>query len=250
MIDYLYDETFDGLLTCIYHHYYQEKASGIYSKNTYQPSLLTSSQEVISEEILAKKVSEAILKKETYATLYCIYCVFLSCHPEKENLILAYLKRAFKEGASINSHHGDPLVHEMQKWQRKVSHEAHRFTGLLRFSSLDGVLYGALEPDHDILPILANHFIDRYKHEKLIIHDKKRQKALIAQNGQWYMSDVTDQWKNIQSQDHVYQSLWMLYFDSIAIEERTNLRLQMQFVPKKYRKNILEFDLRKSYNKE
>ena len=30
MIDYLYDGTFEGLLTCIYENYYTEKASGIF----------------------------------------------------------------------------------------------------------------------------------------------------------------------------------------------------------------------------
>ena len=29
MTDYLYDGTFEGILTCIYHHYYTDKATGI-----------------------------------------------------------------------------------------------------------------------------------------------------------------------------------------------------------------------------
>ena len=29
MQDYLYDGTFEGFLTCVYHHYYTEPAAGI-----------------------------------------------------------------------------------------------------------------------------------------------------------------------------------------------------------------------------
>ena len=40
MIDYLYDGTFEGLLTCIYENYYTEKASGIFREEAYQSNLL------------------------------------------------------------------------------------------------------------------------------------------------------------------------------------------------------------------
>ena len=40
MMDYLYDGTFEGILTCIYHHYYTEKASGIFPAESYQSCML------------------------------------------------------------------------------------------------------------------------------------------------------------------------------------------------------------------
>ena len=36
MQDYLYDGTFEGFLTCVYHHYYTEPAAGICLKEEYQ----------------------------------------------------------------------------------------------------------------------------------------------------------------------------------------------------------------------
>ena len=46
MQDYLYDGTFEGFLTCVYHHYYTEPAAGICLKEEYQSSLLGGFQEV------------------------------------------------------------------------------------------------------------------------------------------------------------------------------------------------------------
>lgn len=46
MQDYLYDGTFEGFLTCVYHHYYTEQAAGICLKEEYQPSLLGGFQNV------------------------------------------------------------------------------------------------------------------------------------------------------------------------------------------------------------
>lgn len=36
--------------------------------------------------------------------------------------------------------------------------------------------------------------------------------------------------------------MWKGYFEHIGIKERKNLRLQRQFVPTRYRKNMVEFN--------
>ena len=56
MIDYLYDGTFEGILTCVYHHYYTEKASGIYRSDTYQSTLLGGCMEVETDPVKATTV--------------------------------------------------------------------------------------------------------------------------------------------------------------------------------------------------
>ena len=39
-----------------------------------------------------------------------------------------------------------------------------------------------------------------------------------------------------------YQELWKVFHKSIAIKERSNKNLQMQHMPKKYWKNIIEMN--------
>ena len=56
MQDYLYDGTFEGFLTCVYHHYYTEPAAGICLKEEYQSSLLGGFQEVHTDLEKADRV--------------------------------------------------------------------------------------------------------------------------------------------------------------------------------------------------
>ena len=46
----------------------------------------------------------------------------------------------------------------------------------------------------------------------------------------------------ISEDEAVYQKLWKGYFKNIAIKERENKRLQMQFMPKKYWKFLKEME--------
>ena len=71
-VEYIYDGTFEGLLTCIYHHYYTDKAAGIFPREEYQPSMLHGFMEVETEEDKAARVYDAI---ETKISGYALRCV-------------------------------------------------------------------------------------------------------------------------------------------------------------------------------
>ena len=106
---------------------------------------------------------------------------------------------------------------------------------------MGSVLYSPIHPFYDILPLIAEHFADRYKSESFIIHDKNRNKAIISRNGNWILTDFTKNisW-DIRKKDY-YEDLWKTYFNTIGIESRKNAKLQQNFVPLKYRKDLLEF---------
>jgi len=250
MVDYLYDGTFEGFLTCIHAHYYDGNASGIYQKEHYQSSLMNEYRFVETDQSKAEKVYEAIRTKISKDDLRRIYRVFLSSDEDKENMLLAYIRLGFKEGAGISLLHSNPVVFAVQKCEYKVSIETHRIKGLTRFSALrssgaDGsvreILYCRFEPDHDILELIADHFSDRLKNDPFIIHDKKRKKAVFAQGGRWYISDFTE--KDLPALgigEREYRDLWKRYFETIAIRERTNPSCQKKFMPTRYWKNLTE----------
>ena len=73
MLDYLYDGTIEGLLTCIYHHYYTDRASDICRRSCYQPNLLGGYLEVETDELKAVTVYEAIERKISTYDLRRIY---------------------------------------------------------------------------------------------------------------------------------------------------------------------------------
>lgn len=248
-MDYLYDGSFDGLLTCIYHHYYQETATGIYPSDCYQGSLITPSREITTDTELACRVYEGIEGKISREALNLVYRTFLSSHPEKERLILNYLQLGFKLGPRINSLLTHPRVHPLHEVAARVSREQHRFLGILRFSDTGPFLYAPCRPDHNILPLIADHFADRLKNESWVIHDQSRKIAVIhptpspeQQNNSWYLSDFPDiDQISLPKNDIFWSRLWMHYFREIGIAARNNPRAQAQFLPHRYRSYLPEF---------
>ncbi len=251
MVDYLYDGTFEGFLSCVYAHYYEDNASGIYRKDDYQASLLSGCRSIETEEKKASRVYEAIAEKISTEDLRRIYRVFLSSDEEKENKLLAYIRLGFKAGAGISLRHSNPIVFDIQRCEYRVNIETHRIKGLARFEALKNsgagesgqeILYCRIEPDHDILEIIADHFADRLKNDPFIIHDKARSKAVFAQGGSWYISNFTDKdLPLLGEREREYRDLWKKYFETIAIQERINPSCQKRFMPARYWKNLTEF---------
>ncbi len=241
MVDYLYDGTFEGLLTCIYYNYYDERAEGIYTDTDYQVSIMTRFVRIKTDEMKAEAVYHGIREKISEEALERVYKVHLSSNVEKENIILRYVRLGFKQGASISSLHSHPVVLAMQDQENRVSMERHRLLGLLRFSQIGDILFCRVEPDHDVLELIAGHFADRYQNEKFIIYDKRRGKAVFADDGRWYISAFDpEKIPGFEQEEKLYQKLWKTYFENIAIKERINPRCQRNFMPFRYWKNLVE----------
>ena len=245
MVDYLYDGTFEGLLTCIYHHYYTEKASGIFHREAYQSTMLGGFREVEAEPEKAARVYNAIEEKLSPYDLKRIYKVFMSGVDHKETRILSYVRLGFVKGSGISLLHGDPIVYAVQEAEKKVNVEIHRLKGLIRFSEMGNrVMYSPIEPDHDILEFLAEHFCDRFKHEAFLIHDVRRSKALAGYQGRWYIRRFTkEELAPLSEDEKEYSRLWKHYFENMAIKERINPRCQKNMMPVRYWKNLTELRL-------
>jgi probable DNA metabolism protein len=136
IMDYLYDGSFEGFLCCVYLHYYEEKASGIYVQTRYQNKLFQPYKIVDTNYERAERVYEAIESKISSRALKRVYYLLLSNYEEKENIALNYLRLGFRLGAKVDSYHSHPAVYEAQQVARKVANEAHRLAGLVRFSVL------------------------------------------------------------------------------------------------------------------
>ncbi len=241
-MDYLYDGTFEGLMTCIYYHYKKENANGIYEVSSYQQSIINSYVIAETETVKAQVVCDAINKKISRQAYINVYYCFLSNIENKENIILAFLIFAFKYGKNTMNFFTNENVLPINEIYIKVSREEHKFLGLLRFADVSGILYSKFSPDNDLILLLIDHFADRYKYEKFIIHDERRNKAVIYANGVWEIKENIN-FENIEyTKDEIkIQKLWKQYFTDLAIKERTNINLQFQFVPSRYRKNMAEF---------
>lgn len=245
---YTYDGSYYGLLTCVYHHYYFEPAQEIYSQQRFVGSIIDEVIYVETNEEMAHKVESAIRDKFSVEGYLAMYRSFLSDDDKKDCYILKYLMKGFKLGPKIDRLYSESYVIKIRELSKRVGFEAHRFLGYLRFVEKGDYLYAELEPDNDILPLIADHFADRYLNEKIVIHDTKREKAMLASKGRWMIQDIEDGEAEQMSalptsrSEELLQELWKSYHEHIAIEGRINPKLQQAFVPLKYRKHIIEFD--------
>ena len=130
-------------------------------------------------------------------------------------------------------------VHQMRK---KALFECHRLKGLVRFVELKNhIYYASIHPDHCIIEPLGHHFMKRLSNQTFILHDKNRNLFfLYAQNQYEIRKEDAISLPSISEAEKQYQKLWQLFFKTIAISERKNRRCQMNFMPKKYWKDLIE----------
>lgn len=241
-MDYLYDGSFYGILTCLYEHYYSQKAENIFEDSFYQVSLVHQNRIVDSNEVKANKVSKAIERLISKKALELVYHVSLSNNRNKGNIIFDFIKFGFKAKKDITLFYEHPCVYPVCRINKQVTVEVHRFLGLLRFSELEGVLYAQYKPDHNITEIIVGHFCDRLKNERFIIFDEGRKIAAIHFQGTIIITDFDHiDFDTNSVEDHV-RDLWKSYFKHISIKERENLKIQYQHVPVRYRQNAVEFN--------
>ncbi|MDO4517825.1 MAG: TIGR03915 family putative DNA repair protein [Bacillota bacterium] len=258
MIDYLYDGTFEGLLTCVYHHYYTDKALGVFDRDEYQASMLNGFMEVETDSEKAMKVYDAIEQKISLFVLRQTYRAFLCNDPAKGTKILNYLVLGFRCGNALGSLHGHQYVYEVESMIKKVKVEKERMLQFVRFQAMedkDGVqiLYAEVEPDNDVIELIGDHFADRFKHDPFIIRDIGRGKAIIASEGHWYITPFegkaldrngvvmpNGEALHMTREEKLNQNLWRSYFEHIAIKERANSRCQRNHMPERYWKHLTE----------
>lgn len=245
MIVYIYDNTFEGLLTCIYEAYYSNiKPESIYSKLMYEYNLIDTVIEIETNEKKYLKVYEAIENKISKESLKKIYYTCLSELKESANLVFSYVRMGFKIGKDIELHKNNDIVLSIDKIAKSVSLERHRFTGLVRFKQVDNILYSTIEPDNNIVSLLGEHFKNRLSNEYFIINDAKRDIALVYNKAYYYITKLDDKmlsYLNNKDDCGDYKNLWKSYFNATNIKERENLKLQKRNMPYRYWKNLTEY---------
>lgn len=244
MINYIYDGSFDGLMTSIYEAYYRpEKPDNIIPKEDLQQSLFSNNIYINSDIEKSNKVQNAIVKKISYNALKNIFYVFLSELEGSSTLIYHYLRLGFKVGCNIDRYLSSDAVLNIHRIRHKVVFEAHRMTGLLRFRLLKcNVYYSDICPDHNILGLLAPHFAERFADQSFIIHDVKRGLSVVYNKKEWIITDAPPLQQMIsETEEEIqFQNLWKQYFKSIAIKERLNPRLQRHYMPRRYWDYLIE----------
>lgn len=237
---YLYDGSFNGLLTVVLECLQKKVIPFDIVSNDYETNLFHDYLPIATNHNQAKKVYDAILQNISQSTLYFVHRAFLANDSKKDLCILKYLLLGFKLGAKVEHLLTDANVSYVQLLSKKVLGESHRFFGLLRFMDLgNNLFYSKIHPEHNILEILGNHFMNRFPNQNFIIHDKNRNLALLYNTKTYTIIEAKDIPIKLSKEEKYYQNLWKTFYHTIAIAERYNPKLQMQCMPKKYWQDLI-----------
>ncbi len=239
---YQYDSSFDGLMCCVFESYdKKEQPMDVLPEGAELPLLLPVKQ-IETDAARAKRVKASILKKMGSEAPQFIRNAFLTCHPQKELLTLKFMRLGYSRGPSVMNMLTHETVHEMFAAVQHLEHEAHLYTGFVRFSEANGVLTAQIEPKNIVLPLISHHFCERYQCESFLIHDKTHGMVLLHQNRKVTICGVDAFEQPVPDEEEMkFRELWRLFYDTIEIKQRHNPRCRMSHMPKRYWSCMTEF---------
>ena len=249
---YIYDGTFEGFLTAIFTVYQQGdhrrlrdiKAEG--SPEANQTSLFSSSVPVTTDEELAQRVYRSISQRFGQEVFQRILWVFLSDDPDKEMVIYRYIRLAYDGGGKASGKVLEDMTHPMVRpfdaLLTSVANERHKMIQFARFSQTgSGVYYARINPKASVVPLIMDHFAQRFNVQPFLIHDEVHGVVGIYSNQErrwWIASDQDLQVP--EKVDDGYESLWQTFYDAICIKQRLNPKLRTGWMPQRLWRNLPE----------
>lgn len=237
---YVYENSFEGYLSAVFEIYLQkdfgamlenagEGVGGLDNICLVQPSVER-----------ARRVTKGL---EALSTLLpgTLYRAWLSREADADVAVLRVIRRAFAEHRNPLSEKYDLAMRRVCDLSRKVSEEAERTRQFVRFSvHSSGLMVADIEPQYDVLHLVAGHFCGRYPSQPFMIRDLRRKKTLLWDTRERSVSDDPILLRPHLPPDREFAELWKQYFRAVAIPERVNPKRQQHFVPLKYRAHMTE----------
>ena len=134
MIIFVYDKTFEGLLTAVF---------DAYSRRTFPDLLLAEGEpfplfydeaiRIYTDDRKAERVWKGLEKKISKSSLSGLTVTWLSELPEVDLLLFRYIRKAIDAPATIEFNLGDPDILETAKIWKKVNNERLRVMQFFRF---------------------------------------------------------------------------------------------------------------------
>ena len=251
MLFFVYDRTFDGLLTCVFDAFNRREFPEKIVGEDVQLPLFAESFRVITDEAKADRVLKALREKISESALNMLFIDFLSELEDVAMFLFRYIRKALTSDISIEMNFADSDVLELSKIYKKVTREEERMRQFVRFQkTTDGIFFAVMDPVYNVLPLSARFFQNRFADQPWIIYDVRRKYGLYydlktVETVHFDHLDVSLETGKLTSEklddyESAFQDLWKDYLKAITIQERKNLKLQRQFMPKRFWKYLTE----------
>lgn len=247
----IYDGSFEGFLTAIFTAYEQRITEiSIRKTGSDEALLFTQIVHVTTDENKAARVWTKLLALFGKNGVRTLWKAWLSERETIDDAIFGTIRYALGTRGNVLDDYGDPDVLALQQAVKSVGREKHRMEAFVRFQlTKDDLYYAVIDPDFNVLPLIAEHFENRYADQRWLIFDVRRK------FGAYYdltATEFVDFLPNelvhdgqplpdaLHEAETAYSTLWNDYFRSTNIASRKNMKLHVQHVPKRYWKYLTE----------
>ncbi|UPL49713.1 TIGR03915 family putative DNA repair protein [Hymenobacter sublimis] len=250
-LDYAYDGSFEGLLTVLFNVYDRKAApNSIQPLGAVQGGLFAQPVQIDTHEATAARVWEGLLRHMDQEARTRLFHTFLSEQPDRELLIFRYADLAMRAGRDISDNYADDNVRRIAGIAQQMYREKHRMEAFVRFEKTsDGLFHATIDPDFDVLPLIAPHFTKRYSDQRWLIFDRRRRYGLyydLTRTDVVQFETTTPQRTTdisatvLDEREPLFKLLWQSYFDHVNIPERKNMKLHRRHIPLRYWRYLSE----------
>jgi len=290
MIVYTFDRTLDGLLSAVFDAYFRrQQPEMLAGEGDALPLFCDEIYRVETTDEKARRVWQGLEKRLKSEALKLIAVSWMSEEKDLSTPLFRYIYKVFQDNQPNTKAHqltlsnpskkssqsqpmsgsnvgggynfADADVLHVTNTARRVMHEQLRMKQFVRFQKAkDGTYLGVVSPDHNVLPLVIDHFQDRFRDQPWLLYDAKRHYGYYfepsseasvknapvritfedeasvpfsLENGR-----LADEF--LSENDKLFQDLWRTYFKAICIRERLNPRKQLNDMPRRYWKYMTE----------
>ena len=245
---FLYDRTFDGLLTAVFDAFVRKQfPTVLLGEGEPLPLFHDEVFTVVTDEEKAARVWRALEKKLSKQTLTMLTVSYLAEELELDIHLFNYICKAVKAEKSIETFFTDEDVRYVTDAFRRVRYERMRMMQFVRFQKAkDGTYFAIIRPDYNVIPLIIPHFEDRFADQPWIIYDVRRNygchynghevtEITFTNDGRTFDPRTGKLDKELLAQDEqLFQDLWRTYFKAVCIKERLNPRKHRKDMPVRY----------------
>lgn len=253
---YVFDNTLDGLLTAVFDSFFlHQQPELLLTEGEQLPLFADAPYHVITDSEKAARVWKGLEKHLSREGLHMITISWLSEELALNQPLFNFICKVFRLNVKdFERNASDEDVLMVRNTCRRVLHEQLRMKQFIRFQKAkDGTYLGVVSPDHNVLPLITDHFADRFNDQPWLIYDAKRHygyyydgKAVIRVTFEDEASVPFDLSSGkmdasiLSDNDQLFQQLWRTYFKAICIKERMNPKKQLSDMPRRYWKYMTE----------
>lgn len=260
---YLFDGTFEGMLTCVYlAAKAKESPCDIISAENVQLRFGQKERTVGTDMDAALMVKRSIMRNYGSEVFAHLQLAAASDAPDAALTVFSFARKllgscracahcdnkAFctkacqtASGSSILDDLADPLTGRLEALRRSVINEEEHMRQFVRFQHLDNdIWFARCNPNARVIPFVMPWFAARFNTQRFVIYDEVHRMSGIYDGHHCHMVQGEATPPSATADDALMQQAWKRYFDSLCVTERYNPELQRQLMPKRFWKNLTE----------